>query len=134
MWWSNFLTFKLMQLPQIYKLWLSSVVHWTCWSMMYFSLQVADPFYVFQFCSIILWSFDNYYYYAGAIFMVSFVSIVITIYQTRMVSKIWKLGDFHLIIPIYNSKNLVPAGISFGMGQVSLHYYCIMIKAILQHL
>ncbi|XP_015762020.1 PREDICTED: probable cation-transporting ATPase 13A3 [Acropora digitifera] len=52
--------------------------------MMYFSLQVADPFYVFQFCSIILWSFDNYYYYAGAIFMVSFVSIVITIYQTRM--------------------------------------------------
>ncbi|XP_067049944.1 polyamine-transporting ATPase 13A3-like isoform X4 [Acropora muricata] len=46
--------------------------------------EVADPFYVFQFCSIILWSFDNYYYYAGAIFMVSFVSIVITIYQTRM--------------------------------------------------
>ena len=71
--------------------------------MIYFSLQVADPFYVFQFCSIILWSFDNYYYYAGAIFMVSFVSIVITIYQTRMVSKIRKLGDFHLIIPI--SKN-----------------------------
>ena len=73
--------------------------------MMYFSLQVADPFYVFQFCSIILWSFDNYYYYAGAIFMVSFVSIVITIYQTRMVSKIRKLVDFHLIIPIFNSKN-----------------------------
>ncbi|KAK2552730.1 Polyamine-transporting ATPase 13A3 [Acropora cervicornis] len=47
-------------------------------------VDVADPFYVFQFCSIILWSFDNYYYYAGAIFMVSFVSIVITIYQTRM--------------------------------------------------
>lgn len=87
---------------------------------MYFSLQVADPFYVFQFCSIILWSFDNYYYYAGAIFMVSFVSIVITIYQTRMVSKIWKLGDFHLVIPI--SKNLLPAVMSFGMGQVSLHY------------
>lgn len=46
--------------------------------------EVVDPFYVFQFCSIILWSVDNYYYYAVAILMVSLVSIIITIYQTRM--------------------------------------------------
>ena len=51
-----------------------------------FPFQVADPFYVFQFCSIILWSFDEYYYYAVAILIVSLVSIIITVYQTRMVS------------------------------------------------
>ena len=48
--------------------------------------QVADPFYVFQFCSIILWSFDEYYYYAVAILIVSLVSIIITVNQTRKVS------------------------------------------------
>ncbi|XP_078374483.1 polyamine-transporting ATPase 13A3-like isoform X2 [Oculina patagonica] len=45
--------------------------------------EVADPFYVFQFCSIILWSTDEYYYYAVTILIVSLVSIIITVYQTR---------------------------------------------------
>ncbi|XP_022780127.1 probable cation-transporting ATPase 13A3 isoform X4 [Stylophora pistillata] len=46
--------------------------------------EVADPFYVFQFCSIVLWSTDDYYYYALAILIVTMVSITITVYQTKM--------------------------------------------------
>ncbi|XP_020601351.1 probable cation-transporting ATPase 13A3 isoform X3 [Orbicella faveolata] len=45
--------------------------------------EIADPFYVFQFCSIILWSTDEYYYYAVTILIVSLLSIIITVYQTR---------------------------------------------------
>lgn len=48
--------------------------------------QVADPFYVFQFCSIVLWSTEDYYYYALAILIVTVVSITITVYQTKVVS------------------------------------------------
>jgi len=46
--------------------------------------EIADPFYVFQFCSIILWSTDDYYYYAVTILIVSLISIIITVYQTRI--------------------------------------------------
>ena len=56
--------------------------------------QVADPFYVFQFCSIILWSTDEYYYYAVAILTVSLISIIITVYQTRKVSESLLLFTF----------------------------------------
>ena len=62
-----------------------------------FPFQVADPFYVFQFCSIILWSFDEYYYYAVAILIVSLVSIIITVYQTRMVSIHVKMKVFAVV-------------------------------------
>ncbi|XP_058970502.2 polyamine-transporting ATPase 13A3 isoform X1 [Pocillopora verrucosa] len=46
--------------------------------------EVADPFYVFQFCSIVLWSTEDYYYYALAILIVTVVSITITVYQTKV--------------------------------------------------
>ena len=33
--------------------------------------EVLNPFYIFQIGSILLWSLDNYYYYAGCIFFIS---------------------------------------------------------------
>lgn len=47
------------------------------------SSQVIHPFYVFQIASIILWSLDNYYYYAFCIALISAVSITTTLIDTR---------------------------------------------------
>ena len=41
--------------------------------------EVLHPFFVFQIASIILWSIDNYYYYAACIFIISVISTVITL-------------------------------------------------------
>ncbi|KAK6177645.1 hypothetical protein SNE40_015705 [Patella caerulea] len=45
--------------------------------------EVLNPFYIFQIASIILWGFDEYYYYASCIFAISVVSICISLYATR---------------------------------------------------
>ncbi|XP_030042788.1 probable cation-transporting ATPase 13A3 [Microcaecilia unicolor] len=42
--------------------------------------EVLNPFYVFQVFSIILWSCDDYYYYASAIFLMSVISICASLY------------------------------------------------------
>uniref|UniRef100_A0A670J190 ATPase cation transporting 13A2 n=1 Tax=Podarcis muralis TaxID=64176 RepID=A0A670J190_PODMU len=47
--------------------------------------EVLNPFYIFQIFSIVLWSFDEYYYYAACIFLISAVSIGISLYETRKV-------------------------------------------------
>lgn len=49
--------------------------------------EVFHPFYVFQIASLILWSLDEYYYYAIAIFMMSFGSIASTLVETRATMK-----------------------------------------------
>ena len=48
---------------------------------MYF--QVFHPFYVFQIGSIILWSLDQYYYYASCILVISLVSIIVSLVEIR---------------------------------------------------
>jgi dolichol kinase len=50
--------------------------------------QAFHPFYVFQIASLILWSLDEYYYYAIAIFLMSFGSITTTLIETRAVRTI----------------------------------------------
>ena len=45
--------------------------------------EVFHPFYVFQIASLVLWSLDEYYYYACAIFIISAVSIVTTLMETK---------------------------------------------------
>lgn len=46
-------------------------------------LEVLNPFYVFQFFSFALWFADDYIYYAMAILIMSGVSIIMTVIQTR---------------------------------------------------
>ena len=48
-----------------------------------FFQECADPFYIFQLFSCILWFSDEYYYYAAAIVVISLTSIVLSIYQTH---------------------------------------------------
>ena len=45
--------------------------------------ECADPFYIFQVFSVILWFMEEYYYYAVTILVVSFGSIIVNIVQTR---------------------------------------------------
>lgn len=45
--------------------------------------EAFHPFYVFQIASLILWSLDQYYYYAACIFAISVVSISTTLIETR---------------------------------------------------
>lgn len=47
------------------------------------SRQVIHPFYIFQIASIILWSWEDYYYYAFCIALISAVSITTTLIDTR---------------------------------------------------
>uniref|UniRef100_A0A6Q2YLD9 P-type ATPase A domain-containing protein n=1 Tax=Esox lucius TaxID=8010 RepID=A0A6Q2YLD9_ESOLU len=47
------------------------------------SLQVLNPFYVFQVFSIVLWLADKYYYYAACIFFISLISISVSLYEIR---------------------------------------------------
>ncbi|XP_065277201.1 polyamine-transporting ATPase 13A2 [Emys orbicularis] len=45
--------------------------------------EVLNPFYIFQVFSIILWLCDTYYYYAACIFVISAISIGLSLYETR---------------------------------------------------
>ncbi|XP_069550131.1 polyamine-transporting ATPase 13A2 isoform X2 [Brachyistius frenatus] len=45
--------------------------------------EVLNPFYMFQVFSITLWMFDNYYFYALCILIISVISISISLYETR---------------------------------------------------
>ncbi|TQS36863.1 hypothetical protein Golomagni_02679 [Golovinomyces magnicellulatus] len=46
---------------------------------MYSLSKVLHPFYVFQIASLVLWSLDQYYYYAACIFIISLFSIIKTL-------------------------------------------------------
>ncbi|KAK6075912.1 p-type ATPase [Seiridium cupressi] len=49
--------------------------------------EVFHPFYVFQIASLVLWSLDEYYYYAVCIFAMSAGSIIATLIETRSTMK-----------------------------------------------
>ncbi|GMK53976.1 hypothetical protein CspeluHIS016_0105620 [Cutaneotrichosporon spelunceum] len=58
--------------------------------------EVLHPFYVFQIASIILWSLDNYYYYAFAIALISVSSILSTLIATkRTIARMREMSRFH---------------------------------------
>lgn len=48
-----------------------------------FTTEILNPFYLFQFFSITLWCFDDYFYYAGCILILSATSITVSLYETR---------------------------------------------------
>lgn len=49
--------------------------------------EAFHPFYVFQVASIVLWSLDDYYFYASCIFFISVISIIFTLIETKATMK-----------------------------------------------
>lgn len=45
--------------------------------------EILGPFYVFQIFSIIIWSTDDYYYYASCIVIMSAISLATSVHQIR---------------------------------------------------
>lgn len=64
-------------------------------------LEVLNPFYVFQFFSFILWFADDYVYYAMAILILSAISIITTVIQTRNVSISTKKNVEFYFCPVF---------------------------------
>lgn len=82
--------------------------------------EVLHPFYVFQVFSIVLWCADEYYYYASCIFIISLVSIVNSLVETKATIKrlqeiskfscevrVWRNGFWNKI----DSEELVPGDV-----------------------
>ncbi|WVQ96650.1 hypothetical protein IAU59_003756 [Kwoniella sp. CBS 9459] len=58
--------------------------------------EVLHPFYVFQIASIVLWSLDDYYYYAFAIALISITSVLSTLVETkRTIERMREMSRFH---------------------------------------
>ncbi|KAG8630313.1 hypothetical protein KVT40_001932 [Elsinoe batatas] len=49
--------------------------------------EALHPFYIFQVASLVLWSVDEYYYYAACIFLISIISITSTLIETKSTMK-----------------------------------------------
>ncbi|KAJ1952721.1 hypothetical protein EC988_003397, partial [Linderina pennispora] len=57
--------------------------------------EVLNPFYMFQAGSVVLWCFDNYYYYATCILIISISGILETLVETkRNTRKIKEMAHF----------------------------------------
>lgn len=69
------------------------------WSL--FISEVFNPFYLFQAFSIVLWSADEYYYYAACVLFLTAVSVVASLVQTKKASKLNTL-DKNLHFPVIN--------------------------------
>ncbi|KAI8968365.1 hypothetical protein BDF20DRAFT_981485 [Mycotypha africana] len=66
--------------------------------------EVLNPFYVFQIGSILLWSMDDYYYYAFCIFLISAFSIIQTLIETKQTMKRMKdMSFFECSVRVFRS-------------------------------
>lgn len=82
--------------------------------------EAFHPFYIFQLASLILWSLDEYYYYAICIFIISVFSIGATIIETKStMSRLREISLFECDIRVLRngfwrsvpSRELVPGDV-----------------------
>ncbi|KAF4621315.1 hypothetical protein D9613_000774 [Agrocybe pediades] len=92
--------------------------------------EVIHPFYVFQIASIILWSLDDYYYYAFCIALISIISITTTLIETKKtVSRMREMSKLVCSVEVLkngswsdtDSTELVPGDIvNLSTSQISI--------------
>lgn len=82
--------------------------------------EVLHPFYIFQIFSILLWLIDDYFYYASCIFLISVISIVNTLVETKLtIRRLKSISRFNCEIRVWrnefwktiDSSELVPGDI-----------------------
>lgn len=67
--------------------------------------EVLHPFYVFQIFSIVLWLLDEYYYYASCIFIISMISIVNTLIETKStISRLREISKFNGEVRVWRNE------------------------------
>ncbi|KAI9625520.1 hypothetical protein H4Q26_016239 [Puccinia striiformis f. sp. tritici PST-130] len=93
--------------------------------------EVLHPFYIFQIASIILWSVDDYYYYAFCIAFISVISVLSTLIDMkRTLARMRELSRFTCAVEILrgatwqaaDSTELVPGDI-IDVSENSLHTF-----------
>lgn len=66
--------------------------------------EVLHPFYIFQVFSIVLWAFDQYYYYAACIFVISVISVGNTLIETKQtLDRLREIARFECDIRVLRS-------------------------------
>ncbi|KAL2848451.1 hypothetical protein BJY01DRAFT_155608 [Aspergillus pseudoustus] len=82
--------------------------------------EAFHPFYIFQLASLVLWSLDQYYYYAACIFIISVISIATTVLETNATtSRLKEMSHFECDIRVLRngfwrsvtSQELVPGDV-----------------------
>ncbi|KAJ5792184.1 uncharacterized protein N7503_008162 [Penicillium pulvis] len=91
--------------------------------------EAFHPFYIFQVASLILWSMDEYYYYAVCIFLISAFSIATTVVETKSsMSRLREISLFECDVRVLrngfwrsvSSQDLVPGDV-FEFSDPSLN-------------
>ncbi|TBU30250.1 P-type ATPase [Dichomitus squalens] len=68
--------------------------------------EVIHPFYIFQIASIILWSLDDYYYYAFCIALISAISIITTLVETKQtIARMREMSRFVCKVNVYRDSS-----------------------------
>ncbi|KNE58820.1 HAD ATPase, P-type, family IC [Allomyces macrogynus ATCC 38327] len=63
--------------------------------------EILHPFYIFQVFSIILWCLDDYYYYASCIFILSVLSTLETLVETkRNIKRLREMSRFTCLVNV----------------------------------
>ncbi|KAG8686375.1 hypothetical protein FRC09_014172, partial [Ceratobasidium sp. 395] len=79
--------------------------------------EILHPFYVFQLASMLLWSLDNYYYYAFCIALISALSVGTTLIETKKtIRRMREMSRFECFVGVLvdgewqtiSSRELVP--------------------------
>ncbi|OBZ67235.1 hypothetical protein A0H81_12899 [Grifola frondosa] len=82
--------------------------------------EIIHPFYVFQIASITLWSLDDYYYYAFCIALISALSILSTLVETKQtIARMREMSKFTCAVKAFrdgawskcDSSDLVPGDV-----------------------
>lgn len=69
---------------------------------------MTDPFYIFQFFSILLWFFNQYAQYAIIIVVTTLLSLVISVYETRInLVNIQKMAKYSCKINVFRQSEVI---------------------------
>lgn len=67
--------------------------------------EVLHPFYIFQVFSIFLWLADDYYYYATCIFLISMISIINSLIETKSTMKrLQEISKFNCEVRVWRNE------------------------------
>lgn len=102
-----------------------------------FGREVFRPLYLFTVFSICVWTYEEYFYYAGVILFTSAVSIAINLYQIRQLNeKIFHMAYYDIPVNVLRENNVlqissvdvVPGDIVFLKDPIKLPFEGIILE------